>query len=108
MKFMSPGLFALCQNQLILFCFHFDIPEAGQFIRPVGFGPNDACHGVIHAIGSLQSPVQVKKAAALGDTGEACFHRVVNGSPHVFIFAQRLRVQLRITAAQDEAVDPFR
>ena len=57
----APGLFALCQNQLIPFCFHFDIPEAGQFIRPVGFGPNDACHGVIHAIGSLQSPVQVKK-----------------------------------------------
>ena len=80
------------------------ITEPGQPACGESFSSDDPCHGPFSAVFILQGFMQIQKAAALGQTGNAFLYGPADGMAHTAVRRQLSGIQFRITAAQNDTV----
>ena len=107
-EFVDGQRFSGAEKHTVRLGSHFGIAKAHQPSHPDAIARQNICHGPRLTVGILKAPAQIQKAAAFGRCGQARLHGLPDGSQHGFVFAQGLRIQLRVAAGQIQPAYIFR
>ena len=91
------------QLWLSFFCLQGNVAKPAKLRRPVGLAWQHTRHGIPMILHILHFLMQIHESSALCQIGHAALDRPADRRQHGFVFAERLCIQFRITAADQKA-----